>query len=154
MFGGSINIPSFDGPLQTVGGENNAFTSTDMTNYYITLPKNNIETAFWLESDRMLSLAFSEKSLEVQRQVVIEEFAQRYLNQPYGDVYLLLRPLAYKKHPYRWATIGKEIKHIETATMEDVKAFFKRHYYPGNAILSISGNLTFEAVKEFTEKWF
>jgi len=154
MFGGSINIPSFDGPLQTVGGENNAFTSTDMTNYYITLPKNNIETAFWLESDRMLSLAFSEKSLEVQRQVVIEEFAQRYLNQPYGDVYLLLRPLAYKKHPYRWATIGKEIKHIETATMEDVKAFFKRHYYPGNAILSISGNLTFEAVKELTEKWF
>ncbi|MDB9964281.1 insulinase family protein [Vicingaceae bacterium] len=154
MFGGSINIPSFDGPLQTVGGENNAFTSTDMTNYYITLPKNNIETAFWLESDRMLSLAFSDKSLEVQRQVVIEEFAQRYLNQPYGDVYLLLRPLAYKKHPYRWATIGKEIKHIETATMDDVKAFFKRHYYPGNAILSISGDLEFEEVKRLTEKWF
>ena len=154
MFGGSVNIPSFDGPLQTVGGENNAFTSTDMTNYYITVPKNNIETAFWLESDRMLSLAFSDKSLEVQRQVVIEEFAQRYLNQPYGDVYLLLRPLAYKKHPYRWATIGKEIKHIETATMEDVKAFFKSHYYPGNAILSISGDLKFEEVKQLTEKWF
>tara|TARA_B110000046_G_scaffold28052_1_gene28868 strand:+ start:188338 stop:189579 length:1242 start_codon:yes stop_codon:yes gene_type:complete len=154
MFGGSINIPSFDGPLQTVGGENNAFTSTDMTNYYLTVPKNNIETAFWLESDRMLSLAFSDKSLEVQRQVVIEEFAQQYLNQPYGDVYLLLRPLAYKKHPYRWNTIGKEIKHIETATMEDVKAFFKRHYYPGNAILSISGDLKFEEVKRLTEKWF
>ena len=154
MFGGSVNIPSFDGPLQAVGGENNAFTSTDMTNYYMTLPKNNIETAFWLESDRMLSLAFSEKSLEVQRQVVIEEFAQRYLNQPYGDVYLLLRPLAYKKHPYRWATIGKEIKHIETATMEDVKAFFKSHYYPGNAILSISGDMEFEEVKRLAEKWF
>ena len=154
MFGGSINISSFDGPLQSVGGENNAFTSTDMTNYYITVPKNNIETAFWLESDRMLSLAFSDKSLEVQRQVVIEEFAQRYLNQPYGDVYLLLRPLAYKKHPYRWATIGKEIKHIETATMEDVKAFFKSHYYPGNAILSISGDLKFEEVKKLAEKWF
>lgn len=154
MFGGSLNIPSFDGPLQAVGGENNAFTSTDMTNYYITVPKNNIETAFWLESDRMLSLAFSEKSLEVQRQVVIEEFAQRYLNQPYGDVYLLLRPLAYKKHPYRWATIGKEIEHIETATMEDVKAFFKRHYFPGNAILSISGDMKFEEVKKLTEKWF
>ncbi len=154
MFGGSINIPSFDGPLQTVGGENNAFTSTDITNYYLTVPKNNIETAFWLESDRMLSLAFSDKSLEVQRQVVIEEFAQQYLNQPYGDVYLLLRPLAYKKHPYRWNTIGKEIKHIETATMEDVKAFFTRHYYPGNAILSISGDLKFEEVKRLTEKWF
>jgi len=154
MFGGSINIPSFDGPLQMVGGENNAFTSTDMTNYYITIPKNNVETAFWLESDRMLSLAFSEKSLEVQRQVVMEEFAQRYLNQPYGDVYLLLRPLAYKKHPYRWATIGKEIKHIETATMEDVKAFFKSHYYPGNAILSISGDMEFEEVKRLAEKWF
>lgn len=154
MFGGSVNIPSFDGPLQAVGGENNAFTSTDMTNYYMTLPKNNIETAFWLESDRMLSLAFSEKSLEVQRQVVIEEFAQRYLNQPYGDVYLLLRPLAYKLHPYRWATIGKEIKHIETATMSDVRDFFQRHYYPGNAILSISGDIEFEAVKRLTEKWF
>ena len=154
MFGGSVNIPSFDGPLQAVGGENNAFTSTDMTNYYMTLPKNNIETAFWLESDRMLSLAFSEKSLEVQRQVVIEEFAQRYLNQPYGDVYLLLRPLAYKLHPYRWATIGKEIKHIETATMSDVRDFFQRHYYPGNAILSISGDIEFEEVKRLTEKWF
>ena len=154
MFGGSVNIPSFDGPLQAVGGENNAFTSTDMTNYYMTLPKNNIETAFWLESDRMLSLAFSEKSLEVQRQVVIEEFAQRYLNQPYGDVSLLFRPFASTLHPYRWATIGKEIKHIETATMSDVRDFFQRHYYPGNAILSISGDIEFEAVKRLTEKWF
>ena len=124
MFGGSINIPNYDAPLQIVGGENNAFTNNDITNYYLTLPKENIETGFWLESDRMLSLAFSEKSLEVQRSVVIEEFKQRYLNQPYGDVYLLLRPLAYKVHPYQWATIGKEISHIENATMQDVEKYF------------------------------
>lgn len=154
MFGGSVNIPSFDTPLQEVGGENNAFTSNDLTNYYITLPKTSLETAFWLESDRMLSLSFSERSLEVQRQVVIEEYKQRYLNQPYGDVYLLLRPLAYKKHPYRWATIGKDIAHIEEATMEDVKAFFKRFYRPNNAILSISGDVTLEEVKGLSEKWF
>lgn len=154
MFGGSINIPNFDQPLQEVGGENNAFTSNDLTNYYITIPKENIETAFWLESDRMLSLAFTEKSLEVQRQVVIEEFKQRYLNQPYGDVYLLLRPLVYKKHPYKWATIGKEIAHIENATMEEVKDFFKKHYHPSNAILSIAGDLSMQEVKELTEKWF
>src|SRR6187551_292337 len=117
MFGGSINIPSYDEPLQLVGGENNAFTSNDITNYYCTVPAENIETAFWLESDRMLSLAFDTKSLEVQRSVVIEEFKQRYLNQPYGDVWLLLRPLAYKVHPYKWATIGKEILHIEQATL-------------------------------------
>lgn len=154
MFGGSVNIPSYDAPLQSVGGENNAFTSNDITNYYITLPKNNVETAFWLESDRMLSLAFSEKSLEVQRQVVIEEFKQRYLNQPYGDVYLLLRPLAYKKHSYRWPTIGKEISHIENAKMEDVKAFFKKHYHPGNATLAISGDMELHEVRHLTEKWF
>jgi len=124
MFGGSINIPSYDEPLQMVGGENNAFTTNDITNYYLTLPAENLETAMWLESDRMLSLAFSEKSLEVQRSVVIEEFKQRYLNQPYGDAWLLMRPLAYKVHPYKWATIGKEIKQIEEAAMEDVKAFF------------------------------
>src|SRR5690606_11755212 len=123
MFGGSRNIPSFDGPLQRVGGENNAFTSNDITNYYITLPKQSLETAFWLESDRMLELAFTDKSLEVQRNVVIEEYKQRYLNQPYGDVWLLLRPLAYKVHPYRWPTIGKKIAHIEEAVMADVKAF-------------------------------
>ena len=154
MFGGSVNIPSFDSPLQEVGGENNAFTSNDITNYYITLPKENLETAFWLESDRMLSLAFSEKSLEVQRQVVIEEFKQRYLNQPYGDVFLILRPLAYLNHPYKWATIGKEISHVENATMNDVKSFFKKHYHPENAILSIAGDLTFNRVKELSNKWF
>jgi len=154
MFGGSVNIPSYDEPLQRVGGENNAFTSNDITNYYITLPSANIETAFWLESDRMLSLAFSEKSLEVQRNVVIEEFKQRYLNQPYGDVWLKLRPMVYKKHPYQWATIGKEIKHIEDAKIEDVKAFFKKHYNPQNAIMVVGGDISLEQVKQLSEKWF
>lgn len=154
MFGGSINIPEFDTPLQLAGGENNAYTSNDITNYYDVLPLENIETALWLESDRMLSLAFTEKSLEVQRQVVIEEFKQRYLNQPYGDVWLELRPLIYQKHPYRWATIGKEIAHIEDATMNDVKSFFKQHYHPQNAILTIAGNLEFDTVKSLTKKWF
>ncbi|MDB5025392.1 MAG: insulinase family protein [Mucilaginibacter sp.] len=154
MFGGSVNIPQYDEPLQRVGGENNAFTSNDVTNYYITLPAANIETAFWLESDRMLSLAFSEKSLEVQRNVVIEEFKQRYLNQPYGDVWLRLRPLVYKKHPYQWATIGKEIKHIEDARIEDVKAFFKKHYNPQNAIMVVGGDINAEQVKQLAEKWF
>lgn len=154
MFGGSVNIPEFDTPLQMAGGENNAFTSNDITNYYDVLPVNNIETALWLESDRMLSLAFTPKSLEVQRSVVIEEFKQRYLNQPYGDVWLQLRPLAYKEHPYKWATIGKELEPIENATMEDVKAFFKKHYNPSNAILCIAGNLELERVKELVEKWY
>jgi zinc protease len=154
MFGGSVNIPSYDEPLQRVGGENNAFTSNDITNYYITLPSANIETAFWLESDRMLSLAFSKKSLEVQRNVVIEEFKQRYLNQPYGDVWLKLRPMVYKKHPYQWATIGKEIKHIEDAKIDDVKAFFKKHYNPQNAIMVVGGDVKTEDIKKMAEKWF
>ncbi|HQU99821.1 MAG TPA: pitrilysin family protein, partial [Bacteroidia bacterium] len=132
MFGGSINIPSYDEPLQKAGGDNNAFTSNDFTNYYLTIPANNIETAFWLESDRMLSLAFNEKSLEVQRNVVVEEFKQRYLNQPYGDAWLQLRPLAYKVHPYQWATIGKDISHIENASLDDVKMFFNKYYLPNN----------------------
>ncbi len=154
MFGGSKNIPSYDEPLQKVGGENNAFTSPDITNYYITLPAQNIETAFWLESDRMLSLSFDPKVLEVQQKVVIEEFKQRYLNQPYGDVWLKLRPLVYEKHPYKWATIGKEIKHIEEATMEDVKHFFYKYYLPNNAILVVAGDITVEKVKELCKKWF
>lgn len=154
MFGGSVNIPVFDEPLQRVGGNNNAFTSNDITNYFITLPKNNIETAFWLESDRMLSLAFTDKSLEVQRNVVIEEFKQNYLNQPFGDVWLLLRPLAYTTHPYKWATIGKEISHIENATIEDVKRFFYNHYLPNNAILSIAGDVNVGEIKMLAEKWF
>lgn len=154
MFGGSVNIPSYDEPLQKVGGENNAFTTPDYTNYYISIPSNNIETAFWLESDRMLSLAFDPQSLEVQRKVVIEEFKQRYLDQPYGDAWLNMKPMAYKVHPYRWNTIGKEISHIEDATMEDVKAFFKKFYIPNNAILVVAGDVTLEQVKTLAEKWF
>jgi predicted Zn-dependent peptidase len=137
-----------------VGGENNAFTTNDITNYYCTVPAENLETAFWLESDRMLSLAFTDKSLEVQRNVVIEEFKQRYLNQPYGDVWLLLRPLAYKVHPYKWATIGKEISHIENAVMDDVKGFFKEHYCPANAIMVVAGDVESKQVIELAQKWF
>lgn len=154
MFGGSVNIPSYDEPLQRVGGENNAFTSNDITNYYITLPAVNLETAFWLESDRMLSLAFSEKSLEVQRNVVCEEFKQRYLNQPYGDVWLKIRPMAYKKHPYSWATIGKSLEHIEHANINDVKTFFTKYYNPANAIMVVAGQVKLEEVKRLAEKWF
>lgn len=154
MFGGSIHIADFDAPLQLAGGESNAFTSNDITNYYNVLPAANIDTALWLESDRMLSLAFTPKSLEVQRNVVIEEFKQRYLNQPYGDVWLELRPLAYHTHPYKWCTIGKEISHIEEATMEDVKAFFQAHYHPSNAILCIAGNFELEEIKEKVTRWF
>lgn len=154
MFGGSVHIPNFDQPLERAGGENNAFTNDDITNYYITLPKENLETAFWLESDRMLNLAFSKKSLEVQRQVVVEEFKQSYLNQPYGDVWLLLKPLAYKKHPYQWNTIGKEIKHIENATKEDVKAFYAKYYNPSNAILVVAGNVEADEILSLTQKWF
>lgn len=154
MFGGSKNIPSYDGPLQRVGGENNAWTSNDYTNYYVTLPAQNIETSFWLESDRMMELNFTQKSLDVQRKVVIEEFKQRYLNQPYGDIPLLVRPLAYKRHPYQWPTIGKEISHIENATLEDVKTFFYKHYAPNNAVLSIAGNVDPDLVFPMVEKWF
>jgi len=154
MFGGSVNIPSYDEPLQRVGGENNAFTSNDITNYYITLPAVNLETAFWLESDRMLSLAFSERSLDVQRNVVCEEFKQRYLNQPYGDVWLKLRPLAYQAHPYQWATIGKELSHIENAQIEDVKAFFHKFYVPANAIMVVAGAVKLSEVKQLAERWF
>lgn len=154
MFGGSAHIPNYDTVLQQVGGENNAFTSTDITNYYITLPAQNAETAFWLESDRMLSLSFDPKVLEIQRSVVIEEFKQRYLNQPYGDVWLKIRPLAYQVHPYNWATIGKEISHIENATMDDVKAFFQKYYIPNNAIMVVAGNIKLSMVKKLSEKWF
>ena len=154
MFEGSVHIPSYDKPLQMAGGENNAFTTNDITNYYITLPKENIESAFWLESDRMIGLDFSQEKLEIQKNVVIEEFNQRYLNQPYGDSSLLLRPLAYKVHPYQWATIGKKIDHIQNATLDDVKDFFFHHYAPNNAILSISGNVNTDEIKTLCEKWF
>lgn len=154
MFGGSKNIPSYDEPLQFVGGDNNAFTSPDITNYYATLPASNLETAFWLESDRMLSLSFDPKVLEVQKNVVVEEFKQRYLNQPYGDVWLKLRPLAYKRHPYQWPTIGKEISHIEKATMDDVKSFFFSYYIPANAVMVVAGNVDTDHVYKLTHKWF
>jgi zinc protease len=154
MFGGSINIPEYDEPLQMAGGENNAYTTNDLTNYYIQLPAENLETAFWLESDRMLSLAFTDNSLEVQRKVVSEEFKEHYLNKPYGDVWLKLRDLAYEVHPYRWMTIGKELSHIENATLQDVKDFFFKHYRPINAILVVAGNVTVEQVKGLAEKWF
>jgi predicted Zn-dependent peptidase len=154
MFGGSENIPNYDTPLQRVGGENNAFTTPDLTNYYISVPSQNLETAFWLESDRMKQLAFNPESLEVQRKVVIEEFKQRYLNQPYGDLWLKFRPLIYEVHPYRWATIGADIKHIEEATLENVKAFFAQYYVPANAILVVAGKVTVDEVKVLAKKWF
>lgn len=154
MFGGSVNIPVYDEPLQMAGGENNAFTTNDLTNYYCQLPAENIETAFWLESDRMLSLAFSKKSLEVQRKVVCEEFKEHYINKPYGDVLKNILELAYTTHPYRWMTIGKELSHIENATLDDVKAFFNKHYTPANAILVVAGNIAVAQVKELAEKWF
>ena len=154
MFGGSVNIPEYDEPLQMAGGENNAYTTNDITNYYIQLPLQNIETAFWLESDRMLSLAFSEKSLDVQRKVVSEEFKEHYLNKPYGDAWKHMRELAYKQHPYRWMTIGKELKHIEDAQLTDVKAFFAKHYSPSNAILCVAGKVSVDEVKALAEKWF
>ena len=154
MFGGSVNIPEYDEPLQMAGGENNAYTTNDLTNYYIELPAENLETAFWLESDRMLSLAFSEKSLEVQRKVVTEEFKEHYINKPYGDVWHKMRELAYSRHPYRWMTIGRELAHIEQAKLDDVKSFFSRHYRPVNAILVVAGEVTTAQVKALAEKWF
>jgi zinc protease len=154
MFGGSVNIEDFETPLQLAGGENNAYTTNDFTNYYIQLPAENIETAFWLESDRMLSLAFSEKSLEVQRKVVCEEFKEHYINKPYGDVWFKMRQLAYHQHPYRWMTIGSELKHIEEARLQDVKNFFFKYYRPVNAILVVAGNVKVEQVRVLAEKWF
>lgn len=154
MFGGSANIPDFDTPLQEAGGENNAWTSNDITNYYTIVPTHNAETAFWLESDRMFSLSFSPESLAVQKQVVIEEFKQRNLNQPYGDSFLLLRPMAYRVHPYRWPVIGEKVSHIEEASLDEVKQFFFAHYAPNNAILSIAGSLPFDRAVELCEKWF
>ncbi len=154
MFGGSVNIPDYDLPLQHAGGENNAYTTNDFTNYYLTVPKANLETGFWLESDRMLGLDFSEESLNVQKNVVIEEFKQRNLNQPYGDVWALIRELAYQFHPYSWPTIGKEISHIADATLDDVKSFFYRFYAPDNAALILSGNVNVDESLMLAEKWF
>ncbi len=154
MFGGSVNVPDYDLPLQMVGGDNNAFTNSDITNYYLTIPSDNIETGFWLESDRMLELDFSQKNLDTQRNVVIEEFNQRYLNQPYGDAILKIRPLSYKIHPYRWPTIGMDISHIEKVSLDQIKKFFFSHYAPNNAILSVTGNINLRKAEELTRKWF
>lgn len=154
MFEGSQNIPEFDTMLQYAGGENNAFTTNDLTNYYISVPAQNLETAFWLESDRMMGLAFSEEKLKIQKNVVIEEFRQSYLNQPYGDVWMLLRSLAYQVHPYQWSTIGKNIDHIQQATLEEVKGFFDTFYHPGNVVLTIAGNVEPEEVFSLARKWF
>jgi predicted Zn-dependent peptidase len=154
MFGGSVNIPEYDKPLQMVGGENNAFTNNDITNYYLTIPSENIETGFWLESDRMLELDFSQKTLDTQRKVVIEEFNQRYLNQPYGDAILKLIQLAYKVHPYRWPTIGMDISHIEKVELDQIKNFFFSHYAPNNAVITLAGNITFDTAYKLAHKWF
>lgn len=154
MFEGSVNVPDYDTHVQLAGGENNAWTNNDLTNYYIALPCSNVETAFWLESDRMMGLALTEESVEVQKGVVIEEFKQRHLNRPYGDVQHLIRDLAYRVHPYRWPTIGLCVEHIEQATLESVMDFYHRYYTPSNAILSVVGNICFEEVVRLAEKWF
>lgn len=154
MFSGSAHANNYDEIVEKAGGENNAFTNTDITNYYIVLPSNNIEVALWLESDRMFLLNLNKKSLDVQRKVVIEEFKQRYLNKPYGDVPLLIRPLLYKKHPYQWPTIGKKIEHIEQITLDDVTSFYRTWYSPNNAILVVGGNFDTDTLKSQIEKWF
>ena len=154
MFEGSLHIPDYDTPLQLAGGENNAWTNNDLTNFYLTIPYANVETAFWLESDRMLELAFSERSLEVQRGVVMEEFKQRCLNQPYGDVGHLMRSLAYRVHPYRWPTIGRDLSHIYEATLDDVRRFFFRFYAPNNAVLAVTGHISWDETVRLAQKWF
>ena len=154
MFGGSANVPDFDEPIQMAGGENNAFTNSDITNFYELMPAENLEIALWLESDRMLSLNFDQKVLDVQKKVVVEEFKESCLNQPYGDAWHHISEMAYKVHPYKWPTIGKVPKHVEDANMEDVKDFFYKYYGPNNAILVISGNVKFEEIKALVERWF
>ena len=154
MFGGSQNVPDFDGPIQNAGGENNAFTNTDMTNFYNVLPAENVETALWLESDRMKQLVFSEKALNIQKKVVVEEFKETCLTEPYGDVWHHLADLAYEKHSYKWPTIGKTPDHIKDAKLDDVVHFFNKHYTPQNAIIVISGNMSSNRAYELVQKWF
>ena len=154
MFDGSKNVADFDHQLQLAGGECNAFTTNDYTNYYITLPKQNIETAFWLESDRMLELGITQEKLDIQKNVVIEEYNQRYLNKPYGDWFLMMRYLAYKRHPYMWPTIGKDTQEIKFASLDEVNSFFYNYYAPNNAILVVAGDVETEQVKALAEKWF
>lgn len=154
MFEGTPEVPSFDEPLERAGGENNAYTNNDITNYYISLPVQNSELAFWMESDRMCNIDLTEESVSVQRQVVIEEFKQEHLNRPYGDVSMLLRPMAFKHHPYRWSTIGRKPSHIANVPVEVLRDFYSRYYAPDNAILAVVGNISFEQVIEWSEKWF
>ncbi len=154
MFGGSANIRAYDREVQKAAGENNAFTSNDITNYYIQLPAANLETGLWLESDRMQDLHFTQKGFDIQKNVVIEEFKQHYLNQPYGDMWMLLRPLAYKIHPYKWPTIGRDLAHIENITLDEIKEFYYEHYCPSNAILCISGNVKADHCFTLAEEWF
>lgn len=154
MFGGSANVPDFDEPIQMAGGDNNAFTNNDITNFYEVLPAENLEVALWLESDRMLSLNFDQRVLDVQRKVVVEEFKETCLNQPYGDAWHHIAEMAYQVHPYRWPTIGKTPEHVEQANMEDVRRFFYKYYGPNNAILTITGNVDTQKTRNLIEKWF
>jgi len=154
MFAGSKNVPSFDQEIEKAGGQNNAFTNNEFTNYYISVPVENIETAFWLESDRMFQLNINENSLKVQKGVVVEEFKQRCFNAPFGELWHHIREILYKESPYKWPTIGLAPSHVEDATLEDVKAFYDKHYHPKNAVLSIVGNLDLTTAKSLCEKWF
>ena len=154
MFGGSKHIPDFDTPIQNAGGENNAFTNNDLTNFYCILPGENIDTALWLESDRMAALHLTEKKLKNQQKVVIEEFKETCLNEPYGDVWHHISELAYATYPYKWPVIGSTFEHIQKVTLEDATAFYHNHYHPGNAILSIAGPLPFSKIEEKVNHWF
>lgn len=154
MFGGSVNAPDFDEPIQMAGGENNAFTNNDITNFYITIPAQNIETALWLEADRMQNLLLNKNALEIQRKVVVEEFKETCLNKPYGDLWHHMAQQAYKVHPYKWPTIGKDISHIEEASLDDVSEFLSTYYVPNNAVLVLAGNIKTDHGFELCEKWF
>jgi predicted Zn-dependent peptidase len=154
MFEGTKAVPSFDEPLEGAGGENNAYTTNDVTNYYISLPKENAELAFWMESDRMCNITFEKSKVDVQRQVVMEEFKQTTLNKPYGDVSMILRAMAFKKHPYRWSTIGRKLSHISNVPVSVIRGFYKKYYAPDNAVLAVVGNISFEQVMEWSIKWF
>ena len=154
MFEGTAAVPSFDEPLERAGGENNAYTNNDVTNYYIALPKQNAELAFWMESDRMHNISLNARKIDVQRKVVMEEFKQGNLNRPYGDVSFLLRAMAFKKHPYRWSTIGRKLSHIADVPAAVIRKFYKSYYAPDNAVLAVVGDISFEQVVEWSEKWF
>lgn len=153
MFEGTKAVPYFDGPLQEAGGENNAFTNNDYTNYYDIVPAINAELPIWLEADRMQHLNINAKSLKLQKKVVIEEFKENYINQPYGDIQHLLRSMVYPTHPYQWPTIGKDISHIQDATLEEVKHFFDTYYVPNNAIVVVAGNISAKEAFDLVEKW-